>query len=232
MAGGAPEWIGVHPSGKFAYLANDNDTAVDVYAINSTTGVLTNTGSAYACINSLRTPGVASGFDPSGKFLYVPQGCSFDNVLTFSVNQTNGALTLANTSNGSLVWLAVHPMGNFVYGLSGNAVAIYGVNPTSGMLMTVGTANTGSMPAGIAIDPTGQFLYVANSGSNDVYEYSINPTTGTLSPLGVVGGLSTPAGITIERSGKFLYVLNGQDAGCAYGTGGSVQSFSVATSGD
>lgn len=236
VPGGLPEWIGVHPSGKFAYLANDDDTAIDVFAIDSTTGVLAKTSSATACINSLRIPGVSVGLDPSGKFAYVPRVCSFDDILTFSINQSNGALTQSGSpASGSPlpVGLTVHPSGKFAYLVSSSPdiVTVYSVNSTSGQLTPTSTANTGSLPSAIAIGPAGKFGYVTNSGDNNVSEYSIDQTTGALTHLGDASGVNAPVGMTIEHSGKFLYVVNGQDGCSLGGLGSTVQPFTIGATG-
>jgi DNA-binding beta-propeller fold protein YncE len=36
----------------------------------------------------------------------------------------------------------------------------------------------------VAVDPTGNFAYVANAGANTVSAYAIAPTSGALTPLG------------------------------------------------
>ena len=36
---------------------------------------------------------------------------------------------------------------------------------------------------GIAVDPTGKFLYVVNGGSSTVSAYTINASTGALTPV-------------------------------------------------
>jgi hypothetical protein len=50
-------------------------------------------------------------------------------------------------------------------------------------LTAPGPYATGTNPFAIAIDPTGQFAYVANEGSNNVSAYTIDSTTGALSPM-------------------------------------------------
>jgi DNA-binding beta-propeller fold protein YncE len=63
----------------------------------------------------------------------------------------------------------------------------------------------------VAVDPTGQFAYVANEGSYNVWAYSIDGTTGALTP---VAGSPFPAGVapnsvTVDPTGQFAYVTNG-----------------------
>ena len=51
-------------------------------------------------------------------------------------------------------------------------------------------ASNGTTPTALTVDPNGQFLYVANSGSNSVSAYSIDAATGALTAV----GLPTAAG--------------------------------------
>jgi YVTN family beta-propeller protein len=60
----------------------------------------------------------------------------------------------------------------------------------------------------VAVDPSGKFAYVTNSGSNDVSMYTINATTGVLTSGGTIAAGSTPTSIAIHPSGKFAYVTN------------------------
>jgi DNA-binding beta-propeller fold protein YncE len=95
------------------------------------------------------------------------------------------------------------------------------MKPSTGALSAVKRSpfTAGIYPFGIAIDPTGKFLYVANevntettanSGSSSVYACKINPSTGTLSEVrGSPFATGTdPYGIAVDLKGKFLYVSN------------------------
>lgn len=72
------------------------------------------------------------------------------------------------------------------------------------------TVSVGQEPMAMTVDPTNNFLYVVNHGSNTVSAFRINPTTGALSALNpstVSTGLN-PVAISMHSSGKFLYVSN------------------------
>jgi 6-phosphogluconolactonase len=69
---------------------------------------------------------------------------------------------------------------------------------------------TGTQPYGVAVDPTGQFVYVPNNGSNNVSGYAINATSGVLkavkgSPF--AAGANTD-GVAVDPLGKFAYAAN------------------------
>ncbi len=52
-----------------------------------------------------------------------------------------------------------------------NSIASFGITPSSGALTLAATAGAGTFPLSIAIDPLGQFVYVANANSANVSVY-------------------------------------------------------------
>ena len=61
----------------------------------------------------------------------------------------------------------------------------------------------------MAVDSSGKFAYVTNSGSNDVSMYKIiDTTTGALMSLGTIAAGSSPTSIAFDKSGTFAYVTN------------------------
>lgn len=87
---------------------------------------------------------------------------------------------------------------------SGALTPVTGTNSKNGF-------NAGVSPSGIAIDPTGKYVYVTDKAQNEVYGYQIsNTTTGALTGL-VSSPYATgqyPVAITIEPRGKYVYVAN------------------------
>jgi 6-phosphogluconolactonase len=72
----------------------------------------------------------------------------------------------------------------------------------------MGTIAAGTDPVSAALDPSGRFVYVTNSGSNDVSMYTIDATTGSLTLIGTIAAELSPTSIAIHPSGKFAYVTN------------------------
>ena len=67
--------------------------------------------------------------------------------------------------------MAVTPNSKFAYvaNFFDGTVSGYSVDPKTGVLTQVpASPPTGSMPRSVAVDITGQFVYVTNSGSNNV----------------------------------------------------------------
>ncbi|HWV47541.1 MAG TPA: beta-propeller fold lactonase family protein, partial [Nitrospira sp.] len=83
----------------------------------------------------------------------------------------------------------------------------------------------GKVPKDVAISPNGSFLYVANSGSDNLTVFQIG-TNGLLTlvppagsnPNPVSTGGTTPNALMISLDGRFLYVANG---------GGNVSAFTI-----
>jgi 6-phosphogluconolactonase (cycloisomerase 2 family) len=216
--------VAVDPSGQFAYVANwgEGNTAgsVSMYTVNGTTGALTSTGTIQAPCAPPPSPGScapwAIALHPSGKFAYVANEGGFTptSVSMYAINPTTGDLTLIGTipADGRAVAVAVDPSGKFAYvadggdnsdGSKGVNVSMYTIDAATGVLTSIGKVAAGLSPSSIAIHPNGKFVYVGNSGSNDLSIYTIDATTGKLTLTGTVAGI---LGILIHPSGKFGYV--------------------------
>jgi len=85
----------------------------------------------------------------------------------------------------------------------------------AGALTTLnGYATDGNNPNGMTIDPSGSFLYVANSGSNSIAIFRISPPSlppGMLGPVAnspVNVGFSVPIAMLLDPKGQNLYAAN------------------------
>jgi YVTN family beta-propeller protein len=202
-AGGRAISVAVHPSGKFAYVADGSSgfpgesDNVAMYAINPTTGTLTSLGT----VGAGAFPS-AIAIDPLGKFAYVANSNSND-VSMYTINAATGALTsvgliAAGTDPASV---AVDPSGKFAYvtNSGSNDVSMYTINATTGALTSMGTIAAELAPTSIAITPSGKFAYVTNSGSNSVSMYSIDSATGALTLIGTIGTWCGGSNVVCEK---------------------------------
>jgi len=212
------------PQTAHAYAVNAFSSELRVYAANASTGVL----SWLSSQGSGNGP-VAVAVDPFARFAYVVNNTD-DSLSGYSINGTTGALTrLDLVPAGAAVDLAtgtdpqqvtVDPSGRFLYvsattaGVNG-AVHGYTIDPTTGALTAIGGTPlaTGATPKQLAVDPTGQYLYVVNNnsgGTGSVSAYSIHPVTGALTSLGAAVNTGTsPAALVVDPSARFAYVGNG-----------------------
>jgi 6-phosphogluconolactonase (cycloisomerase 2 family) len=145
-------------------------------------------------------------------------------VSTFKVNQTDGGVIAspagspfpAGTTPSAVV---VDPSGQFalVANSGSDNVSVYTINATTGVLTPVLNPSPSSnfFPAGTApqtatFHPSGNFVYVANDGSDDVTAYSFNQTSGVLTQVSgspfTTGG--NPQRVTIDSAGNFAFVSN------------------------
>ena len=199
-AGFEPGSVTVDPSGRFAYVANQEQVGnVSAYAINSSTGALR------AVAGSPFAAGIfpfSVTVDPSGRFAYVANqgiGVSTSTVSAYTINSSTGALSAVSGSPFSAGYepdsVTVDPSGRFAYvaNYGGDTVSAFTINSSTGALRAVigSPFAAGKYPVLVTVDPSGQFAYVTNYYADSVLAYTINSSTGALS---VVAGSPFAAG--------------------------------------
>ena len=207
----APAWpidfVAVDPTGKFVYAATGNSVSpassgIFAFTLNSSTGALTPVSGSQV------TGNYASSitFSPSGSFAYALNG----GITAYSINANSGALTAVAGgpyASGASA-MVINPAGTYAYVLQSTGVSVYSVNQTTGALSAVAGSlvSAGSTPYRIAIDPSGQFVYVTNGSANNIFGYTISPGTGLLTQMTGSPFAAPPSGgITVDRTGKFVY---------------------------
>jgi 6-phosphogluconolactonase len=218
-AGDGAESMVIHPSGKFLYVANPGDAENDVSLFTiATDGTLTEV-TPRTSVAPLGSQPQLLVMDPSGNFLYVMNSGS-NNISVFSIDPTAGGLTPVTGSpfftGLTPQYMALAPAGNLLYvtspvGSGQSLGTIEGFSVTSGVLSPLGvTPSDGASPSGLAINPKGTFLYVANKSSNTISIFAIS-ASGALSevsgsPLADVD--QGPVNMIIDPTGTYLYVAN------------------------
>jgi 6-phosphogluconolactonase (cycloisomerase 2 family) len=102
-----------------------------------------------------------------------------------------------------------------------------------GNLNFLRTAKVGAVngPAGIAIDPSSRFLYVANEGDGRIYQFRISRDTGELTMIGEGavddGSANHPQQIAISPHGDFLYVTNSGKSSDGKNNDGSIAEYAI-----
>jgi len=125
-------------------------------------------------------------FSPSGKFAYVIGELSGE-VTAFSYDCGNlkeiqrvASDTLNARGSGDI---RISPDGRFLYAsnrLKGDGIAIFAVDPDTGLLTKVGYQPTGVHPRNFMITPNGKFLLCACRDSNEIEIFEIDGITGLL----------------------------------------------------
>ena len=90
-------------------------------------------------------------------------------------------------------YIATDQTGAYLYVTSGASVVGYGIDATTGALTALPgfPVAAGANAYSITIDPTNQFLYVANDGAANVTGFRLDASTGALTPM---AGSPFPAG--------------------------------------
>lgn len=223
--------------GNHVYVANAGSHDLNAYFINRSSGNLTQVpGSPFALTGN----GLRVVVQPSGHFVYATSNnsSSTGNISGFAV-QSNGSLKPVPGSpfaepSATTGALAVHPSGKYLYaGVNGSgnvgAVAVYEINQSNGALTPVGSPFPVPTYAGckqfcypepgdLAVDPTGNFLYAAQSAQDAIAAFKIDQTTGTLTnlpgspyPDGTFNTGNTPRDpwrLNINPNGKFIYTAD------------------------
>jgi|HubBroStandDraft_3_1064219.scaffolds.fasta_scaffold21463_2 6-phosphogluconolactonase len=138
--------------------------------------------------------------------------------------------------------VVIHTSGKFLYvanpGQGENDISLFDI-ASNGYLTEIPprapVGNNASAPSLLLMDPSGNYLYVMNSTSDNISVFSVDSGTGVLTPLTnpltqhpyppfSLGGL-TPLNMRLTPSGSFLYVaVSGGQVGTA---NGSIAGFSV-----
>jgi len=246
--GTLPFLLAMDPAGNYLYVANALSNNISVFAIASSTGSLSAvTGSPFQINISPKSMALS----PSGNFLYVSAPSSPSGIIAvFSV--TAGVLSstpigITSTADNNPSSIAITPNGSYLYAanstVTANSISIYCIAPClnatiPGTLQGVSgspLADPFQNPAALIVDPTGNYLYVANQGSSNIATYSITASTGfpvevTDSPFGAE---AHPSFLAIDPNGKYLFVGNQtgsagiQAFGVSAGSLNSIATYSV-----
>lgn len=96
--------------------------------------------------------------------------------------------------------IKLHPNGKFLYTANRghNSVAIHRIDESNGTMEVIDIVPSGgSGPRGLTFDSTGNYLLIANQGSNQVSTFLVNPETGHIAPTGAAVDLLRPACIKL-----------------------------------
>lgn len=230
----SPNGLFFHPNGRFLYVSDFTNGAgnkgIEAYEVGADGTLTAVAGSPFGPGTASRINGIV--VTPNGQFLYGASMAGTGGVVSYTIDQTTGALTLipgspfsntnggfANTGDG----ITVHPNGRWVYmGLVGQKrVAAYDIDSSTGALTGIGTPAlnqaAGGYPdaggSGANVSPDGLHFYgtaFSTTGTDPkaVVVYNIDQTTGglTLASDAFAGG--TPNDVRVDTNGKFAYTCN------------------------
>jgi 6-phosphogluconolactonase (cycloisomerase 2 family) len=236
--GTIPESVTIDPAGKYVYVPNQSPGSVSQFTVQAN-GALTPMATASV---PTRLGSISIAIDPASKYAYVAN--EFDNTISQFAIGSDGALSpivgsggVSNVPNGgSPVAVAVDHSGKYLY------VANYGAGSVSeytigsdGSLSPIMSGGVpavvlaGTNPNSLVVDPTGQYVYVANSGGSGhtVSQYSIDANSGVLTKMAdtVTPNATSPFFIAFDSADQNAYVISGSVLlQFTVGSGGSLTS--------
>lgn len=196
------------PIGKFVFSADALTDDITTYAINSSSGALTTqtTTLTTAAVSLMAT-------DVFGQTAYVTANAS-NTMFNFSINPTNGALSLLGSATGQTQpnALAVDPSGRFAYTGLGSQIQVFKGAQTIAEAQTstadTCTPNTCGTIDALTVDPTGRLLFAANPATQTISAFRIDPSLGTLTEIGVTSTAEHPFVLSPDPTGRFIYSLD------------------------
>ena len=211
-----PFGLTIHPTGKFIYVANWENSILGLKADLDTGRLTPVPGSPY---KSKGVIPVQIEVEPTGKFAYATNYGS-DNVTAYIIDPETGALTESKTITAragprSIAFVVGDkpveylPQFAFVLNSASSSVSVFGVDKATGRLKFINKAKTGKRPLSLSTDPSGDFLYVTNSGSDTISAFKID-TTGELQeiPASPFNAGGQPSAIHVDYNGRYVYVIN------------------------
>lgn len=189
------------PDNRHAIVSDLGTDKVQIFRFDSTTGQLSPPDPPFAKVYPGGGPRHFA-FDPSGRFGY-QLGEMSGAIDVYSWDAT-GKLTLiqrAQTVPHNFVGgnhsaeIEVHPSGKFLYESNRHthgenvrgpdSIGVFAIDAQDGTLTPVEQTDSGGiMPRNFAIDPSGNFLFVANQLTNNIVVFHIDVSSGKLAKTG------------------------------------------------
>jgi 6-phosphogluconolactonase len=185
----------------------------------------------------------AMAIDTSGDWLIGVDAFS-GQVYAFGLDSSNGTLTaplsssIATMNNcdpstdlaGGAPGIVIAPNDDYIYVSCGTAgIYTFSFDSSSGDLTSVNSTlnpkQSGDADFGLAIAPSGNYLFAAETGIGAVRVFSVSSTNGTLaevtgSPYKTATG---PNGVLVDSTGTYVYVTNR--------TEGTISGFTISSTG-
>jgi len=234
-----PEWLALHPGGKFLYAVNEIPAyagqpagSLSVFAVDSSTGKLSlldrassrDEGPAHVTTDRTAKYVLISNY-PQGSLVVLPvlKDGRLGNPSAFVRHQGSG-LDPERQAGPHVHAVVLSPDNRFalVADLGLDEVIVYPFDESHGTLgkAQITKVKPGSGPRHLVFSSTGKFVYLLNELSSSVTVFSYEAAAGALAELQTISSLSTDfagrsfaAEIAIHPSGKFLYASNrGEDS--------------------
>jgi len=144
-----------------------------------------------------------------------------NQLFAYCVQELNGTVTAYSYTNGQLKWIDsynsyqtnqdeysssdihISPDGEFLYSSNRhdeNTISIFSINQTSGKLTLKGHQSTfGTIPRSFIIDPSGNYLIVANQKTNQLIVFKRDVKSGLLTKTDITIDIKSPASLKMVK---------------------------------
>jgi 6-phosphogluconolactonase len=181
------------PDDKYIFVPDLGIDKVMIYAFNAGSGKPEPAATPFAAAPAGTGPRHFT-FHPNGKFAYLIEEMGGEvtaykyNDGKLTVIQRLSSLPAGFTGKKWAADIHVSPDGKFLYASNrtpSNTIAIFKINEKSGKVTPVGFEPTkGDVPRNFSIDPSGNFLLVANQETDNVVIFKRDKQTGLLTDTG------------------------------------------------
>jgi 6-phosphogluconolactonase len=232
--GKGPCHVSLHPSGRFAAVANYGSGSVEVFALEGDgideegkivrqTSLVQHEGSS---VDPERQEGPHAHsiyFSPDGRFALAAD-LGLDRVIVYRFDEATGSLTEQPDASASVPpghgprHLAFHPTLGYVYAVNemGGSVTALQYDAQTGKLNVLETVD--ALPEGyseprraaeIAVHPNGKTLYCSHRGHDSVATLAIDASSGRLALLSTASTSgSWPRNFCLDPTGKWIVAAN------------------------
>jgi 6-phosphogluconolactonase len=197
------------PTGRFVLASDLGLDRIFIYRLNGEIGRLEPADPAEVVMPAASGPRHFV-FHPNGRFLYLANeldssvtACQWDGQAG-RLQPFQKLPTLPGGYEGvnDVADIHLHPSGRFLYvsNRGHNSLAIFSVDPHSGLLEAIGNTLSGGLtPRGFNVDPLGEFILVANQHSDNVVTLRIDQASGLLHPTEYLISLPQPVCVLFHR---------------------------------
>ncbi|MGI9145177.1 MAG: lactonase family protein [Chloroflexota bacterium] len=210
QSGPHPHDIPLDPTGTFAVVPDKGLDRVFVFRLDIKRRALMPTAQGSVQARAGAGPRHAA-FHPRRPYVYVINELD-STVTTYRFDADSGALETLQIvrslppgflghSTGAEISVAQSGAHVYASNRGHDSIAIFGVDPVSGELTTLGWQPTqGRQPRHFAIDPSGEFLYAANQASDSITTFRADPLAGGLQFTGHVVHTGSPVSIVFANA--------------------------------
>ena len=185
-----PGEIVVHPNGRFFYAStltrhhHPAEGGFNLYLRDPNTGKLTNTNSWFTDRQFFFPDFGDTIITRAGRFL-IALGTDSQLLTVFSINSTNGNLTVVSHLNGDFRGLVADRNGHFVVLTDGKGgVTSYALH-SNGTLTPVSAVTAVANISNVVMDPENRFVYVESTNTSQIFAFTFDAKDGH---LGIIAG--------------------------------------------